>query len=339
MLADIKRVISEYSNEIENKTLKESKNIMRRDIYRAFIVGAFLRTNEEAKNIYDKCKNNDEILSEVNKLINKANEDKNEELYDYLLLLKTNIENYLEKEKENLTKADLEKSLSKSNEENYLHLMNINDLKEENKDLKQIKEEVSKLKQDNNRLNTIVINLETSKKNKETTIKNYETTINNLATTVNNHETTIKNQETTIKNYETTINNHEAKINELNEKVGFMEPIVTSLICRKALNHAIIQILQKNKKDLKVERHDLSNNDYTYDITFIDSVNNISKEELNNLINKIFNKKDKFNDDSHLIQKDLPSFIHDVWEKVIQHLELNENELAAFNAIITNEIK
>ena len=35
MLADIKRVISEYSNEIENKTLKESKNIMRRDIYRS----------------------------------------------------------------------------------------------------------------------------------------------------------------------------------------------------------------------------------------------------------------------------------------------------------------
>ena len=196
--------------------------------------------------------------------------------------------------------------------------MNINDLKEENKDLKQIKEEVSNLKQDYNRLNTIVMNHETAIKNIETTIKNIETTINNLATTVNNHET---------------------KINELKKKVEFMEPIVTSLICRKALNYAIIQILQKNKKDLKIERHELSNNDYTYDITFIDSVNNISKEELNNLINKIFDKKDKFNDDSHLIKKELPSFIHDVWEKVIQHLELNENELAAFNAIITNEIK
>ena len=82
---------------------------MRRNIYRAFIVGGYLRTNEEATNICDKCKNNDEILTEVNQLLNKANE----EFYDYLLLLKTNIENYLEKEKINLTKENSKKKLCK----------------------------------------------------------------------------------------------------------------------------------------------------------------------------------------------------------------------------------
>ena len=65
----------------------------------------------------------------------------------------------------------------------------------------------------------------------------------------------------------------------------------------------------------------------------------VSVEELNNLIDKLFLRKDSYNNNSHLVEKAQPSFIPDLWKKVKELLELNPNETIAFDAIITDEIK
>lgn len=56
----------------------------------------------------------------------------------------------------------------------------------------------------------------------------------------------------------------------------------------------MIKILQNYKKKIKVTPLH-QNNVITYKITFMESVNKISKEELNNFLDNLFNKKDEFN--------------------------------------------
>ena len=311
--------------------------------FKLLIAKAHLVKNEEAKNIYKKCKNNDEILLEVNKLRAKAQENNDEELYYNLSLFEDEIKNYLEKEKETMIKADYEKTISNSKAEEYLNLKKIEKIEEE---VQNLNKKNNKHENDITEMKTTINNLETTIKNQETTIKNYETTIKNHETTIKNYEITIKNlettinsQQTTINNHETTIKKHETTINELKKKVEFMEPIVLSLICRKAINHSIIKILGKYKQQLKVVSIDLPNNDIKYDITFINSVNGVNVKELNDLINKIFLRKDLFNQDSHLVNKVLPPFFQDLWDNVKKHLELNPNEIKTFDTLIDNEIK
>ena len=357
MLIDMKRIIFEHSKEEANKNSNKLKLIMEEYRFKLLIAKAHLVKNEEAKNIYKKCKNNDEILLEVNKLRAKAQENNDEELYYNLSLFEDEIKNYLEKEKETMIKADYEKTISNSKAEEYLNLKKIEKIEEEvqnlNKKNNKHENDITEMKTTINNLETTIKNQETTIKNYETTIKNHETTIKNYETTIKNHETTIKNYEITIKNHETTINSqqttinnhettikkHETTINELKKKVEFMEPIVLSLICRKAINHSIIKILGKYKQQLKVVSIALPNNDIKYDITFINSVNGVNVKELNDLINKIFLRKDLFNQDSHLFNKVLPPFFQDLWDNVKKHLELNPNEIKTFDTLIDNEIK
>ena len=124
----------------------------------------------------------------------------------------------------------------------------------------------------------------------------------------------------------------------LKGKVEFMEPIVLSLICRKAINHSIIKILENNKSKIKVTKI-VANNEFKYKIEFIDSVNNISKDKLNEFIDSIFAKKDIFNQDSHLINKNIPNYINDLWGQIKKILKLNQNEQIIFDSIITTDIK
>ena len=118
-----------------------------------------------------------------------------------------------------------------------------------------------------------------------------------------------------------------------------MEPIVLSIITRKAVNYAIIQILKNYKKNIQVTQQTLENGDFNYTIKFIDSVNGVTKKNLNVLINILFSRKDELNKVSHLIGKKLPHFIEDLWEKVKAFLNLNEDDKTSFDAIITQEIK
>ena len=135
------------------------------------------------------------------------------------------------------------------------------------------------------------------------------------------------------------INNLNTRVNTLETKVNFMEPIVLSIITRKAVNYAIIQILKNYKKNIQVTRQTLENGDFNYTIKFIDSVNGVTKKNLNGLINYLFSRKDELNKVSHLIGKKLPPFIEDLWEKVEAFLNLNKDDKTSFDAIITQEIK
>ena len=46
-----------------------------------------------------------------------------------------------------------------------------------------------------------------------------------------------------------------------------------------------------------------------------------------------------YNKDFHLIDKDVPELIENVWDKILQHLKFSKIEKAAFDAIITNEMR
>ena len=275
MLIDIHRVINEDSNKNLNKNVGHKMTLTRFGILR---IRANLHKNEEIGKIYEKCKDDDEILQEVNKLLEKSNQG--DDLYSHLTIFKDDIEKYKKEEKEDITKADFEKTIANQNANIYYY----------HKKIEELKDEVKKVKEENNNLNT-------------------------------------------------KYNSLEAEVKELRGKVEFMEPIVLAIICRKAINYSIIKILEKYKKKIKVTLVNLPNNDITYKITFIDSVNNISIDTLNDLIDNLFVKKDIFKEDSHLVKKDLESFITDLWGKVKENLKLNSTQITAFDAIITDEIK
>ena len=67
-------------------------------------------------------------------------------------------------------------------------------------------------------------------------------------------------------------------------------------------------------------------------------MNDIDKDVLNKLIDKIFSRKDEYNSDSHLINKDVPSFLPNLWDELKKSLKLSESEIATFDAIITTDI-
>ena len=134
-------------------------------------------------------------------------------------------------------------------------------------------------------------------------------------------------------------NNLDTQVAQLKEKVEFMEPIVLSLICRKVLNYSIIKILEKYKKNIKVTVKINTNGETNYDIRFCSPVNNIDIVTLNIWLNNLFFRKDGFNSNSHLVNKDLPSFIPNIWEKVKESLNLDLGGAAIFDSLITEDIK
>ena len=135
------------------------------------------------------------------------------------------------------------------------------------------------------------------------------------------------------------INNLNTRVNTLETKVNFMEPIVFQIITKKAVNYAIIQILKNYKKNIQVTQQTLENGDFNYTIKFIDSVNGVTKENLNGLINYLFSRKNELNKVSNLIGKQLPPFIEDLWEKVKTLININKDDKTSFDAIINQEIK
>ena len=166
---------------------------------------------------------------------------------------------------------------------------------------------------------------------KQKEIKDLKKSNNDLSTLVNE----LKKEINELKN---TVNNTTNKITQIKEKVEFMEPIALCLICRKAINHCIIKILERYKNKIKLSKV-VVNNDFNYKIEFIDSVNNINIVNLNRFIDNMFAKKDVFNQDLHLNNKDLSKFITDLWDQVKKNLKLDNTEKNIFDAIITTDIK
>ena len=86
MLLDIERVIFEHTNEEVNKNPEIPENKMTKPKFGVLQIRAHLLKNKEITSIYDKCKNNDEILIEIGKFIDKE-KNNNNELYENLVIL------------------------------------------------------------------------------------------------------------------------------------------------------------------------------------------------------------------------------------------------------------
>ena len=370
MLVDINRVICENSKKEINKDSEKEENKMTKSKFGVFLIKSRLYKNEEIQSIYDKCKNNEEILKEVNNLLENNTNKIEDEFCANLTLFKNKIEKFIEKEKKDkyMAKymAKLEKTIVDNNIEMSFNQKQIRDLIKEKSDLYGIKEEFGKIKNMNNNLfnkidiqNNKIKEIETVNSNQAKKIGDLETANSNLVKKIGDLETANVEFETAnsdlvqkigdletansnltkkIGDLEENNSNIETDVQKLKEKVNFMEPIVLSLISRKVINYSIIKILERYKKKINVTFKYI-NNDIKFKIAFKDSVNNISKDQLNALLDNLFNKKDEFNDNSHLVNKNIPVFIPDIWGQVKQHLKLKQNEMFAFDALITNEIK
>lgn len=213
MLVDINRVISENSEKEINKYSEKDENKITYQKFGTFLIQSFLYKNKEkneVKSIYENCKNNDEILKEINKLLESNTPGLEDEFYEHLVLFKGKIEEFIESGKK---KVEIEKLIAENNAQIYYSRKQIRDLEKANSEFHEMKEEFGKLKNDNNNLLNKIEAL--NSKNNE------------FAKKIGDLENEIKN---------------------LKIKVDFMEPIVLSLISRKIINYSVIKILQNYKK-------------------------------------------------------------------------------------------
>ncbi len=195
MLVDINRVISENSEKEINKYSEKDENKITYQKFGTFLIQSFLYKNKEkneVKSIYENCKNNDEILKEINKLLESNTPGLEDEFYEHLVLFKGKIEEFIESGKK---KVEIEKLIAENNAQIYYSRKQIRDLEKANSEFHEMKEEFGKLKNDNNNLSNKVEALNS------------------------------KNNEFVKK-----IGDLENEIKNLKIKVDFMEPIVLSLI-------------------------------------------------------------------------------------------------------------
>ena len=156
MLVDIYRVIFENSKKQINKDSDKDKNKMTKTKFEVFLVKFNLHHNKEIINIYDKCKNNDEILIKLNNLL-EIKENGNE-LW-LLTLLIDKIEKFMQEEK---NKVNLEKIIAENTILLSYSQKQIRDLtKETNELIYELREEFKELKNEHNYLLKEVNKLET----------------------------------------------------------------------------------------------------------------------------------------------------------------------------------
>ena len=130
MLIDIDRVIFELSDKDENKNEENNENKITKSKFEIFQFKAGLHTNKEIGNIFNKCKNDDEILKTVDKLLEINKEG---ELHLPLLAFKDDIDAYIKKEKEEIEKTNLKKTISSNYAEIFFNQKQIRDLQKGNK--------------------------------------------------------------------------------------------------------------------------------------------------------------------------------------------------------------
>ena len=311
MLTNMYRIVKEESDKEVNESQEIIKPKIKKITYQTLRVKARLYRNPEFESIYDDSKNNEEIFLKINTLLNDDKIKSDDDLYAKIVSFKVEIENQIKSEETNMY---IKESKSKKNTELFSLQKSNNNLREENKKLNDkidnLEEKCNTIITENNELKTQVENL-----------------------TKQNNEIIKQNNEIIKQNNELN-----TRVKQLERKVEFMEPIVLSLIFRKVLNYSIIKILEKYSAKIVVSQKRLQNNEIQYKITFIDSVNGIDKDVLNKLIDKIFSRKDEYNSDSHLINKDVPSFLPNLWDELKKSLKLSEAEITTFDAIITTDI-
>ena len=174
MLIDMERVILEHTNELKNIN---SEKKMKNSTFEIFQIRANLTEHDEITDIYKKCKNNYEILTEVRKLKEKIDEKKEKELFVNLKLFEYDIKEYIKKE-------------------NF-----------------QIR--IIKLQEETKESNAILKSHDTTLKNIETTLKNIEITLKNHEIALKNIEITLKSNEDSISKMQNEINELKGKVNYL----------------------------------------------------------------------------------------------------------------------------
>ena len=345
MLININEVLNEHSEKDLNKdsNIVEIKMPLKR--FRILLIKSNLSKNEEMKNIYDKCKDNDEILKKINNLLDNYKDDTEEELYFNIIILKEEIEKYIKEKNDYKHLKEREKSSFIYDLEIHFAMSQMNDLPKLNNKLSELEKDINELKKQQNNMKMEVEEIKKKINEQEKIINEHEKIINEHEKILNGHEKKLNEHEQIINEHGKEINEQESKINnigneikQLKERVDFLEPIVLYLIIDKIINYCIIKILEKYKNNIKITSEN-KNNKIIYKISFKDSINNITKDDLNNLIEKLLNKKDEFKENSCLINKDDPPFIPDIWPKVKQYLKLNTTQSISFDALITNEIK
>ena len=180
-----------------------------------------------------------------------------------------------------------------------------------------------------NNLNKDIENLKNDKIDKEAQINNLNTQVDNL-----NKDKIDKDKK---------IRAQEDKISNLQKKVDYMEVILNSLISRKVIKHCINQIINKYKSSIKMIKKTKTEangeiNEFFY-IQVINNINSVPVKQSQDLIDLLYEKKDIYNNCVHFDGKEKPFFIDDVWNTVINFLELTEENKAIFNKIITKDIK
>ena len=305
ILNDMNRAIYKETDNFEKCKNKEEEAKVKklpRNKYRLFAVQSQIHKTPGILDIYDKSNSDDEIVSKLKTLIDNNIDN------DQLNILLMQIENYLNNEK----------------------------MLEENK---KFKEEISKDKAQNYFISKALQNYEKDKEKLNKKISELKSNVNNNNKVITELKSNVNNNNKVITELKSSINVLNNKVSTLEKKVNFMEPVVISLICRKAINYCIIKILKEYENKIMVT---VTNNHYgkkVYKISFTDTVNRISKEEANKLIDDLFVKKDEYNEDCHLIGKEIPDFYKNIWSIVKERLNLEKNELIAFDAIFDEKIR
>jgi hypothetical protein len=145
-----------------------------------------------------------------------------------------------------------------------------------------------------------------------------------------------------IKKLNAQIKTQDGNINQLRNKVDFLEIILNALITRKVINHSINQFLIKYKNSLEITKISKEKNGKMTIIPYIkvkNDINGVPFKSCQNLIDLLFDKKDKCNDCVHFNDFKKPTFVGDIWETVIDFIKLTEEEKDIFNKIFTDDIK
>ena len=115
-----------------------------------------------------------------------------------------------------------------------------------------------------------------------------------------------------------------------------MLKIVYFSMSRKVIKHCLKKIISKYKDCIIIKKDE---NDGMDKIFFIKDINNVPLKEANDLIDLLYAKNDISSDLVHFKEVKKQKFIDDVWEHVLNFMELNDKEKENFKKIINNDIK
>jgi uncharacterized protein YoxC len=305
MSEDMKRVISEESNQ-KVSLQKENNSKINKNKYKIFCIRSHVHKMQEVLDIYDKCKDNDEIINGVEKIYKRLYNEKKE--VPELLSLKDYIEEFIRDEESKIYLKNLENSVALKDTQLYLYSKEIQEFKN-------------------------------NSEKQSTKINELERKVEEKSTKINELERKVEEKSTEIQELKNNSEKQSAKINELKKKIDFIEPIVISLISRKVINYCICKILDEYKKKISITLSYNERKEPKYTISFLDNVKEVNIHDANKLLDTLFNKKQFYNEDSHLEGKELPSFIPDVWELVKKNFNFEKTESLAFDRIISEDIK